>query len=333
VLPLLLAVLTVPTVCYAPVRISRGTTIAVRPCTSTEHPTQTNAIPFQESFESYADNALIKGTNGWYSGLDDMTLASNAALPGTVVEFPIATNHSRYAWLRTEGDYLVNMATGSQQHVWVDMLASLVVSDSAPPTNAPQQFALYTNYRSNLCVYARPPNTNKAIQVESACRTYLSNTNPPTFIRLSVHLAYLGPPTGGCFAVYLNDTVVNWPDGETLPGIPATDGQGPWLRCVPGTSNAFPGIAFGGNGFLDDLVVTDRPVLPGTTFSAHIEGAATVRWPSDFGRRYQVDACTNLIVRGWQPVGEPTTGNGLTNVCTDADALPARFYRVRSVYP
>lgn len=337
-LPRLLAgLLVTPIVCCAggiePVPL--GNTIAVRPCTNTEHPPKTNAIPFQESFESYPNNSLIHGTNGWYSTPDDMTHATNAVLPGKVTDFPIVTNHTRYARLQTYGEHLVNVITGNQEHVWLDMLVAFVPVEENPPTNgiAPQ-LLLYANYRSNLCVYARPPNTNKAIYVESSCQMNAPFSGPPTFYRLSVHIAYLAPPTGGCFAVYLNDAAVDWPGGESLPGVPTTDGQGPWLRCAPGASNSFPGIAFRGTGYLDDLVVTDHYVLRGSDFIANIEGAATIAWPSEFGRRYQVDACTNLLFRDWQPQGETVKGNGITNLFNDTtNGLPLRFYRVRTVDP
>lgn len=261
----LLITLVAPAVCLAgPHLPSAGTAIAIRPCISSEHPPQTNAIPFQESFESYSNTASINSLDGWFSDITiDMSIVTNAPLPGTIVTFPITTNHTRYAMLNTQGSDLINVITGSQQYVWVDMLTAFVPSDTDPYTNGvPRQLTLYSNYRSNLCACARPPNTNKAVFVESACR--MEYAGMQTFYRLSIHLAYLPPPTGGCFAVYVN-------------------------------------------------------------------GAAVINWPADFGRRYQVDACTNLLSNDWQPLGERLIGNGSTNYFTDAEGLPTRFYRVRDV--
>jgi len=205
-----------------------------------------------------------------------MSIVTNALLLGTIVNFPVATNHTRYAMLNTQDSVLINVITGSQQHVWMDLLAKFVPSAEDPYTNGvPRQLTLYSNYRSNLCACARPPNTNNAVFVESACRLDYADT--PIFYRLSIHLAYLTPPTGGCFAVYVNGAAVNWPGGETLPGVPADSGQGPWLRCVPGSGSNFPGIAFTGTGYFDDhLVVTDHEVLPGSSFTAGINGAAAI---------------------------------------------------------
>lgn len=332
----LLATLVAPAVCLAGLGLrppACGTAITVRPCTSSEHPPQTNAIPFQESFESYSNTASINSLDGWSSDITtDISIVTNASLPGTIVAFPIATNHTRYAMLNTQGSDLINVITGSQQHVWVDMLTAFVPSDTDPYTNGvPRQVTLYSNYRSNLCACARPPNTNKAVFVESACRMEFAGMQ--TFYRLSVHLAYLPPPTGGCFAVYVNGAAVNWPGGETLPGVPADSGQGPWLRCVPGSGSNFPGLAFTGTGYVDDLVVAEHEVLPGSSFTAGIDGAAAINWPADFGRRYQVDACTNLLSSDWQPLGDVVIGNGSTNYFTDADGLPTRFYRVRDLDP
>ena len=307
-----------------------GTVITIRPSTATESPSKTNTIPFQESFESYINTAPLLGTNGWYDGdVNDFSLVTVSALPNSVVEFPIATNHTRYACIDTEGDYLINVITGTQQHVWVDMLTTLEPNEVRPYTNGiSQQLTLYVNTQSVLCAFARPPNTNNAIFVESSCQI-----DTGAFYRLSIHLAYLPQPTGGCVAVYLNDAAVNWPGGETLPGVPAAAGQGPWLRCVPGVTNCFPGLAFSGTFRLDDLVVSDHHVLPGNTFNAGISGAGTIRWPSDFGRRYQVDTCTNLLAHSWQSLGGFIIGNGMTNLFSDADGLPARFYRIRELDP
>ena len=96
----------------------------------------------------------------------------------------------------------------------------------------------------------------------------------------------------------------------------------------------FPGIALAGSGYLDDLVVTDRYVLPTTNLLTTITSAGMIGWPSDFGRQYQVEACTDLVAAVWQPLGETATGNGLTNVLNDATyGLPRLFYQVIGIEP
>ena len=336
--PALAVLLVAPVVCHAGgihLPPPPGTTIAVRPCTSAENPSLTNAIPFQESFENYTNNAPIEGAHGWHITPNDISSVTNAALPGAIVTFPIATNHTRYASLNTQGDDLINVIKGSQQHVWVDMLTTFVPNDTSPYTNGTSpQLVLYSNHRSNLCAIARTPNTNTASVVESSRLTDSGYPGPGVFYRLTIQLAYLPPPTGGCFAVYMNGVAVNWPGGEALPGVAGSGGQGPWLRCLPGAANAFPGLAFTGTGFLDDLVVTARDPLPNTPFTASIAGVGALRWPGDFGRNYQVDACTNLMKHDWQPLGAPVVGSGTTNLFTDpTNGLSTRFYRIRALDP
>lgn len=187
-----------------------GTVIEVRPNLPTEFPVITNAVPFQESFEAYGNNTPISGHRGWFGAEYDFSTATNAALPASVTVFPIQTNHTRYVALNAQGDFLVNVITGNQQHVWLDMLVSFVPGDRMP-TDKVSQFMLWlndwTSLSTNLCVYARLPgaNTNgflaSSFHVESA-----PYGDPPSrFYRLSVHLAYLSAPTGACFAVYLRD--------------------------------------------------------------------------------------------------------------------------------
>lgn len=125
---------------------------------------------------------------------------------------------------------------------------------------------------------------------------------------------------------------MNWPGGESLPGIPAMSGSGPWLRCVAGTGNSFPGLAFCGEGYLDDVVVTDGFPLPVTNLITRLtESPLAVSWPAEYGRNYQIQSCTNLRTHDWQPFGQAATGNGLTNILSLAATNgPSRFFRIQA---
>jgi hypothetical protein len=252
-----------------------------------------------------------------------------------VGDYPLLTNHSRYARLGAESADLVNAVTGSQRHVWLDMLVSFVPCDDEQGSSSRHdQCALYVNWRSNLCAFARPAPSGVAVHVESASRLDCPYPPAPVFYRLSVHLAYLPQPTGSCFAVYVDGDAVDWPGGESLPGLPASGGHGPWLRCVPGSTNLFPGLAIGGYGYVDDLVVTDRYALPASNLLVRLDGCRNLLWASDFGRRYQVEACTNPIVHDWRSLGDPVLGTGQTNRFDDTtNRFPARFYRVKGIDP
>jgi hypothetical protein len=315
------------------VPMSPGTVLCVRPLAYSELPALTNAIPFQESFEQYANNAHVKGSRGWYGSATDTSFATNTPLPVGVTDFPIQTNHTRYAVIRTEGSWLVNAVRGGQQHVWMDMLMAFVLSEDAPPTTGSPQLVLWANANSNLCVFAQKPNTGVASVIASSRKVGQDTWSPPhVFHRLSIHLAYLAAPTGACFAVFLDGTAVEWTGGERLPGVAGTGGQGPWLRCVPLSGSQFPGVAFGGNCRLDDLVVTGGYPLPtGKPVASLGDGVHTLSWPSDFGRTYQAESCTNLVNHNWQPFGPIVTGNGMTNTLpVSTSDGPTRFFRVCS---
>ncbi len=295
----------------------------------------TNAIPFAESFEQYADNTYIKGTSGWYSSAYDQSSVTNSPLPSSVTDFPIQTNHTRYGKLNTEGAWLVNAITGGQQHVWIDMLLGFRLCEDPPPTDGSPQLVLWVNTRSNLCVFAQKPDTGVASMISSTRRVMPNSGDSPFLSRLSVHLAYLAAPTGACFAVFLDSTAVDWPGGERLPGLAGTIGVGPWLRCPPASGSTFPGLAFGGTGLIDDLVVTDGyPLTPSNLTVRLADGVSALTWQSDFGRTYQAETCTNLVTSDWQPLGAPVVGTGLTNTLpVSTSDFPTRFFRVFSPAP
>jgi hypothetical protein len=103
---------------------------------------------------------------------------------------------------------------------------------------------------------------------------------------------------------------------------------------VPGSTNLFPGVAFSGQGLLDDLVVSERYPLAASNLVVALESTNAILWASDFGRRYQVEACTNPIVHDWRSLGDPVLGTGQTNRFDDTtNRFPARFYRVKGIDP
>jgi hypothetical protein len=109
--------------------------------------------------------------------------------------------------------------------------------------------------------------------------------------------------------------------------VPSASG-GEWLPCAT-ASRLFCGLGFTGCGCVDALAFSAANLGPAAAAPAGIVPAVAVSWLADYGRRYQVESCTDLTAGVWQPFGAPILGDGTTNTVFEATgARPGKFFRV-----
>jgi hypothetical protein len=309
-----------------------GTYICV-PASGAIETNLTVAIPYIQSFESRTNGAPIGWPgNEWIARSGDAT--SIRVEPYTYGHTPpLATNHTLVANLDTEGQTLLCSVTGTASHVWVDQLIRFMESEDEPIFSGEFGLALYSIYDiglTNLIAYGR---TSESATYEAIVSTV--SVDQSRWYRLTLHLAYLDEPADAFFSVLIDQTPVEWPGGESLPGVASPSGFGPWLRFAykPATK-AFPGLQFSGTGMIDDLVIDNRYRGPVQAATAGVEQAMAVTWPSDYGRIYRVDWCPTLSSNTWQTLQGAVIGNGTTNTVFDLKQnTSARFYRVVPLDP
>jgi hypothetical protein len=292
-------------------------------------PTRPVPIPYAESFEGWTDYTPIGEITNWVVLDGDASVIRRVDYSYDAAH-PLETNHTLVANLETEGQTLLCSVTGAATHVWADLMVRCFPSEEDPWFENDFGLALFANVTSNLVAYGRTAGSTNYEAISSSL-----GIDPDRWYRLTVHLAYLDNPDDGFFSVSVDQCQLSWPGGETLPGVPSASGSGPWLRFAykPAT-RVFPGLAFRGIGWIDDLVIDTRYREPANSVTADLAPAVAVTWPSDFGRTYRVDYCSTLASNDWQTLAAAITGNGTTNTVYDSrQNSAARFYRVVPLDP
>ena len=114
-----------------------------------------NAIPYGESFETYALGTKLAGSNGWFGGSNAVeVIAEN---PGFVWGYPLpSATHTQVLQLTeaVTNMFTTNGLSVNQTNVWIDVMVSPIPRESAPgdlPTDV--QTAIYMGSDTNLHVY------------------------------------------------------------------------------------------------------------------------------------------------------------------------------------
>lgn len=283
----------------------------------------TNAIPYIDSFESYSDGQDLHGTNAWSSIEIDSLVAESMVYPFSGA-YPLPSEtHTNV--LRV-GAFASNILYSTDSHVWVDLMVSSPLSDEVPAYPSEAHSACVLGSDGKLMVYgAWMPETNVVTNA------WISMEHAPIageeWFRLTYHFAYAADGSNNFFSVLLNETELTHPFGLSLPSSTVTNGA--WFLCPNTAAKGFRGIKLMGSGYIDDFVVTDSYVGPTNAYSSHIATAVEIQWPSQYGMKYQVQWCTNLLESTWNNTGDPVYGNGTTNAVFDSSQhSDSRYYRV-----
>jgi VCBS repeat-containing protein len=242
-----------------------------------------------ENFETaWADNARVNTTNGWVSGIEDLSIVTNpasgySALAGGV-PFPMSYDHAagkRFLFLNTEGTAVEPPCTGAEfgdARVYIDMMVNFVVHEDIPTaalTNVDLKTAIFLKADgsvTNLYVFHGTKTAGGFGTVLASAVT--NGVAPGTWCRLTVVLDAVAGAEA--FRVLINGQALhsdtnaysdNWKTVAMTP--PCTPDGGTWFLSAArraGSVGANPsrinGISFTGRGSIDDLVLTyDEPLF------------------------------------------------------------------------
>ena len=282
-----------------------------------------NALPFAETFERYAvDDGFAVSTHGWLAEPGD----SSTIVDASAVPVPVAAPcvfAGRCLRLATEGLMLFNATTGRLGNVWVDLSASLVPCEDLLPLESlsGKQFALMVNAESNLVALCGVTG-GYAVSAAPGAPALVGRG-----VRLTVQIAYDEALTVPFFRVFVDQQPVGWDLGYELPDE-AGAGGGTWLPCALPV-RVFYGVGFGGTGHVDSLTLSGAYLGPAGSPKASLDGGFALSWLTDYGRRYQVECCSDLASAQWQPFGAPVTGDGRTCRIPDVKGTSAcGFFRI-----
>lgn len=240
-------------------------------------PNSTNALPYSESFESYATGSRMPGTNGWSAcSLDVGTISTNPAVIADLnafsanCGFPLKTSHGKY--LRVTGVATNTFHMASNQVVWVDSMVQAVRQSLLLSTNliTAAQTACYFNEDGHPTLLHRDLATGTNRWSEVAAVTVESNA----WVRLTFALDYRTDDAihgARYYQVRVNEQLLTHTLAYTT-NDGSGSGGGSWFPMARETPpERFSAICIqsdNGDG-LDDLVVgTDNPFLRrGTLFS------------------------------------------------------------------
>jgi hypothetical protein len=150
---------------------------------------------------------------------------------------------------------------------------------------------------------------------------------PGQTVQITLQIAYADDLTVPYFRISIDQTNVIWDAGYRLPNVPSASG-GAWLPCAT-TNRTFTGLGLVGRGYIDNLSFSGTHLGGNDQPQVGITQAVAISWLSDYGRRYQVETCEDLVSGEWQSFGDPILGDGTTNTVFDTVGSSVRkFYRV-----
>ncbi len=214
-----------------------------------------NAVPYEESFESYSDGFLIVGTNGWQSSFASAgtvttktdVVSALSAYGGS--SFPIdSATHDQV--LCVTDNLTDEIKSGSGGTVYIDLMFLASIRDSAPTVDTNFQFAFFVDTNGTLNVLhhnkSGGPGVNEWMEL-SGSPVITSNA----WIRLTVQQDYANQ----MFQVAVDeDDFISDSDGWTEGGA----GQpGTWFFMVSSNNNYMSrlGLLEGGVSYLEDITV------------------------------------------------------------------------------
>jgi len=197
-----------------------------------------NAMPYEESFESYAEGQDLDGIHGWTG---EGVVETNEIPHGHPGPHPIpGATHGQA--LRMGKDVAVDFAgTESQSNVWVDLLVECIPGgEDGPPTlpGQDEQFAAHVTSSNGLAVW----NTEGG-----GVWTVLPDVNLTSgqWARLTINLDYAAEPNR--YRLWIDDVAVTNPRT--------------WFVSGATNANRISSVQALGQYRLDDLVVDDYDVL------------------------------------------------------------------------
>ena len=287
----------------------------------------TNGLPYGEAFEAYlAGTALIGTADGW-TGTDPGAARVVNALYDYAGERSMETNSHTAVCQVT--DAVTNSVSGTNEYVYVDLMVKpgRWPDGLRPAVADDEQLALYVNANGRLALWCRYFDDTLTEQVDWVEMLH-APIGTSQWVRLALAIQNDEQGWGRFFQVRLDGAapLTHYAGWQS----PTNWGSrfGSWFRCADPAAPSVPAIAFTGQGYVDDLVVTQSlPVIPvfwSVTASADAgstiapTGIVVVAQGSNLTFAIAVQpgfVVTNVVVDG-APVGA-TNGYTFANVSTD----------------
>lgn len=217
-----------------------------------------NPVPFSESFQTYAENQQVAGTNEWYGDTNSIVITNNFTYSGSK---PLpSSDPNKIMAINTEGGTITNrFADTGTSDTWIDFMLNPTRVDDYPDLSgsADVDIALFVNSNGHPVIYHLVYDYTTNTYTEIPYITIDSDTW--TRVTLRYTTAPFGPNYGlfeirfdGGSPVTNNeaflDNGVDYPRGGTL-----------FAEAGTGSGSKPSGLStldISGTGFLDDLVVT-----------------------------------------------------------------------------
>jgi len=247
---------------------------------------QSTADDFSENFESYSPGMSITNVTGWTASQEtSVIVATNYSAHYVGGDYPIPGDHTQV--LKVDSGVKKTLSPGTLGvDNWADMVIKPVFSDSLPALpDVGTVAAVHFNSNGTLMVMHTPSNTTDYAEWVEIPEVTVGEDE---WIRLTIRAYYgtIGTPGSNLtrfYQVVVNSTnLVTHPTAFLEPTRPSgTDPEGSWFgnRIARIQSSTVTNVIFEGNGYLDDLVVTNQDVFdddPPPTTELTIEGTFVV---------------------------------------------------------
>ncbi len=263
--------------------------VAVSACwVATSQMAQAEEVPWHNAFETNTVNVPIAtgGTNEfgtWTAAEGEVAVVTNldysALLQAPKVNYPL-TNDTRANVVVFSGAGLTNEVVGGEfQNVWVDMMIQPIQMDKPEqlsPAVSNSQMSMFVNTQGYVCVYHAilTNTTSSGFVPDRSDWTELNDGGFPAvgtdkWIRVTVKMDYNHPSGRPFFQLTVNNhpftnawAFKNVDAWESVDKTIYTNANlnGTWFLCANDNGYRINGVAFSGDGALDDLVVTNGPV-------------------------------------------------------------------------
>ena len=218
-----------------------------------------NVLPYEESFEEYADGLALAGTNGWQAvdRLAAVVTGAGAVAAGvtnlTAVGYPILTNHTQV--LRLDNEVSDEIRSGEGHAVYADFLLYAVARQEQPQGSTNYQYALYIDTNQTPVIWHRAASGSN----EWLALAQSAPVTTEQWHRVTIQHDY----TNGMFRLRIDR--LRWVEDATGWTLPGRTHPGEWFSMVQ--TNAyfsrfrFQNMRSDRSSYIDDLAV--RESAPG----------------------------------------------------------------------
>ena len=257
-----------------------------------------NALPYEESFESYTNGHAIEVVRGWSAAALDAAVVSTNALVLDKLNndytgvFPIATTHTKVLYINGS-DATNAIRSTTEQIVSTDFMLLPYHLHSAPTVDATAQLALYVDADSQLNVLHAATTDEVGFTDEWHVLTNSPVIADQEWVRITILQDY----SSKMFQVSINEAAAI-SDGKGWTGAGGTQ-PGSWFYMVDRNNEYMSTFEVQNNAYLDDLSVSEHVIPPGSATSpTPSDGAVDVGPNADMSWTPHVDADSHNVYFG-----------------------------------